>query len=304
MRVAITGATGFVGTHLVRKLEERNIDYLVVSRDAAKASRTFARAQGILEWDPPRAGPDPKRLDGLDAVVHLAGATIAQRWTARAKRDIFDSRIASTRLLVKALEETDTPPPTLVSHSAIGFYGPRDDTALTEEASAGDDFLADLCRAWEEEASRASRLGVRVVTPRVGIVLGQGGGALPLMLTPFRLGLGGPIGSGRQWMSWIHIEDVVELIQHAIRTPDVQGPMNATAPNPVRNSTFSKTLGRVLHRPAILPTPIFGLKLLYGEFASVLATGQRVLPERALATGYDFRFPDLEEALASAVRSP
>jgi uncharacterized protein (TIGR01777 family) len=204
-------------------------------------------------------------------------------------------------LLVDCLQILATPPPVLVSHSAIGFYGPRGDEILDETAPGGDDFLAGVCRDWEEAAGGAVRAGIRVVNPRVGIVLGRGGGALSMMLTPFRLGLGGPIGHGRQWMSWIHVDDVVGLLLHAIGRRDVSGPVNATAPEPVTNRDFSRALGRALGRPAVLPTPVFALKLLYGDFAEILATGQRVMPARAVESGYAFRFPDLGAALAEVV---
>lgn len=301
MAVAITGATGFVGTALQRALSETGIDYLVVTRDARRAKQRCREAAGVIEWDPPNSGPTPEALDGLDGVFHLAGSTIAKRWTAKAKQTIRDSRVGSTRVLVESLRQCSRPPKVLISASAIGFYGPRDDTGLDETAPAGSDFLAQLCRDWEAEAARAGELGTRVVNLRTGIVLGPGGGALSQMLAPFRLGVGGPIGNGRQWMSWIHLDDVVGLMVRAFRDNGLSGPLNATAPNPVTNREFSKTLGRVLRRPAVLPTPVFALKILFGEFADILATGQRVLPEKAVNADYEFRYPSLAKALADAV---
>jgi len=303
MRVAVTGATGFIGSRLVEKLEASGIGWMALSRNVAKARERLPGAVDIAHWDPPRQPPDRGKLEGLDAVVHLAGQPVAQRWTQAAKAAIADSRVLSTRMLAEALSALEQPPATLVSGSAIGVYGPRDDSALDEEASPGSDFLADLCQRWEAEARPAARRGIRVVHPRVGIVLGRGGGALSMMLTPFRLGVGGPIGNGRQWMSWVHIDDVVGLILHAIRTSTIEGPLNVTSPRPVRNREFSKELGRALHRPAFLPTPVLGLKLLYGEFADILATGQRVIPAKALDSGYRFQHPELGAALEDVLRS-
>jgi uncharacterized protein len=303
MRIAITGATGFIGGHLTARLDAEGTAYVVLTRNPETARRTRPNAADIVHWDPPAAGPPPGKLEGLDAVVHLAGLNLARRWTSAVKSEIFDSRVLSTRVLATTLAGLESPPGVLISQSAIGFYGPRDDTPLEEDAPGGSDFLARLCQQWEKAAAPAAHRGVRVVHPRVGIVLGRDGGALPLMLTPFRLGLGGPIGNGQQWMSWVHIDDVVGLILHAIRQTPVIGPMNATAPTPVRNSDFSKALGRALHRPAFLPTPVFGLKLLFGEFAHVLTTGQRVVPAKASASGYAFRYPELGGALSDVVQA-
>jgi len=301
MRVAITGATGFVGGHLVSRLEKEDAACTVLTRSVARAREQFPSAADLVHWDPPRVAPDRSKLEDLDAVIHLAGEPVAQRWTRAAKASIFDSRILSTETLVDTLAGLDSPPKTLVSSSAIGFYGPRNDSRLDEAAEGGQDFLADLCRKWEAAADEATGKGIRVVRTRVGIILGPDGGALSLMRTPFRLGAGGPIGNGRQWMSWVHIDDVVGLILHAIRTPSLEGPLNVTAPEPVRNKEFSKALGRALHRPAVLPTPVFALKLAYGEFADILATGQRVIPAKAEASGYAFRFPELDPALRDAL---
>lgn len=301
MHVIITGATGFIGGHLTARFDREGIAYTVLTRDPSRARERCPGARDWVRWDPPEVAPDGARLGKPDAVVHLAGAPVAQRWTAAARRAIYDSRVLSSRLLVDALAGLDRPPSVLVSHSAVGFYGPRGDEVLDENAPGGDDFLARLCRDWEEAAGRAAGAGIRVVHPRVGIVLGPDGGALAMMLTPFRLGAGGPIGHGRQWMSWIHVDDVVGLILHAISTGAISGPINATAPEPVTNRDFSRALGRALKRPAILPTPVFALKLLYGDFADILATGQRVVPARALDSGFQFRYPELDAALADAV---
>jgi uncharacterized protein (TIGR01777 family) len=301
MKVAITGATGFIGRQLVVALESSGHQYVIVTRRRGPAKMTFPNASAIVEWNLPSEDLEPDALEGLDGVIHMAGAPVAQRWTADAKRAIEDSRVQYTRALVHALGKTSNRPGVLVSFSAIGYYGVRDDTPLAESAEPGTDFLARVCRGWEGEATRATEFGIRVVNPRIGIVLGRGGGALAQMLTPFRMGVGGPIGNGRQWMSWIHVSDVVGIALEALTNQTLSGPVNATAPRPATNRDFSKALGRALHRPAVLPIPVFGLKLLFGGFADVLATGQRVVPEKALSAGYRFRYPDLEEALAEAV---
>lgn len=296
MKVAITGATGFVGNRLVSVLKEKSIDVLVISRDVEKAHRLFPSAAAI-QWNPPDSGPSAGSFVGVDTVVNLAGATVARRWTSRVKQSVRDSRVLSTRLLVESLLQESTKPKVLVSASAIGYYGPRGDTKYDESGPGSNDFLGDVSRQWEAEAMRAASGGIRVVTPRIGIVLGSGGGALAQMLFPFKMGVGGPIGDGSQWMSWIHIDDLVNLFLHAIEKSGVSGPLNATAPEPVTNREFSKTLGRVLKRPAFLPTPPFALKLAFGEFADILSTGQRIVPAKALASGFQFRYPSLEGAL-------
>ena len=301
MKVAITGATGFIGRELIRELESTGTEYVIITREPNRARRKFPRASNVLEWSLPATALEPDDLEGLDGVIHMAGAPVAQRWTASHKRAIEESRVLYTRGLVEAVGRTSQRPPVLISFSAIGYYGVRDDTRLTETSSAGSDFLAQVCRSWEEEAAKATALGIRVVNPRVGIVIGRGGGALSQMLLPFKLGIGGPIGNGRQWMSWVHVSDVVGLALDALTNTALRGPINATAPEPVTNREFSKSLGRVLHRPAILPIPVLGLKLMFGDFADVLATGQRVIPDKAIRAGYKFRFPNLEEALADAV---
>lgn len=302
MHVAITGATGFIGGHLVSRLDTEGISWSVLTRSVERARQKLPHARSIVHWDPPGTAPEASKLEGLDAVVHMAGVPVAQRWTRAAKAAILESRVRSTETLTETLLTLRTPPPVLVSHSAIGFYGPRDDSPLDENATGGSDFLARVCRSWEDAARPAREHGIRVVNPRIGIVLGPDGGALPMMLPPFRLGIGGPIGSGKQWMSWIHIDDVVGLLLHAIREPAIAGPLNATSPAPVRNKEFAQALGAALHRPALLPTPVIGLKLIYGEFADILATGQRVIPAKARQTGYVFRFPDLGDALRDVLK--
>jgi len=301
LRIAVTGATGFIGKRLIEEFECEGIEFLVITRNPSNARRLFPKAANILEWHPPEEGLDPTDLSGLDGVINLSGATVAQRWTAKTKDAILHSRVDSTRLLVDAIRGLEKPPPVLVNTSAIGFYGSCDSTQLTEASPPGLDYLANVCKQWEAESQKASASGIRVVNPRIGIVLGRGGGAMTNMLTPFKLGVGGPIGDGSQWMSWIHIDDVAGLLIHSLRNDSLSGPLNVTAPEPATNKTFSKTLGHLLHRPAILPLPVFVLRLGFGEFAHILATGQRVLPKQALAAGYCFRFPKLHEALTEII---
>lgn len=301
MQVAVTGATGFIGRKLVAALDAAGHSTVIVTRRRESASRAFPNAAGVVEWDLPGRELDPGVLEGLDGVVHMAGAPVAQRWTANAKRVIEESRILYTRALAGAIGRASRPPSVLVSFSAIGYYGVRGDERLDEAASAGTDFLARVCRGWEGEAARAADSGVRVVNPRVGIVVGRGGGALAQMLTPFKMGVGGPIGNGRQWMSWVHVDDVIGIALDALTRGALAGPVNATAPEPVTNRDFSKALGRALRRPAVLPIPVLGLKVLFGGFADILATGQRVIPSKALSAGYEFRYADLDAALAEAV---
>jgi uncharacterized protein (TIGR01777 family) len=242
--------------------------------------------------------PPPEAFDGVDAVLHLAGESVAEgRWTATQKNRIRDSRVLGTRHLVQGIAQAARKPAVLVSASAVGYYGDRGDEELTESARPADDFLARVCVDWEREAVAAEKAGVRVVTARTGIVLGAGGGALAKMLTPFKLGGGGPLGNGRQWMPWIHVADLARLYVHAAETSSIQGAMNAVAPHPVRNSEFTKALGRALHRPAFIPAPYFGLRLLFGEFAQVLFASQRVIPRVALDSGFVFQFPEIAAAL-------
>jgi hypothetical protein len=240
----------------------------------------------------------------MDAVVHLAGETIAGRWTPEKKRKIYDSRVLGTRNLVEGLTRLDAQekPKVLVSASAVGYYGDRGDERLTEEAPPSEGFLSKVCQDWEREARRAEELGLRVVRLRFGIVLGPGGGALQTMLPLFKLGLGGPLGSGRQWWSWVHLDDVVGLITFALENEAFSGAVNATAPNPVRQREFARTLGRVLRRPAALPAPAFALRLALGEFAGELLASTQAIPQKAQEMGYRFKYPELEGALRQILR--
>ena len=295
MKALVTGTTGFVGPRLLRLLEQPT----VLTRRPDRAAESIGHLAGkIVRWNPLEGPPPQEAFDDVDVVFHLAGESVAEgRWTPQQKAKIRDSRVIGTRHLVAGMTRTESGPRTLISASAVGYYGDRGDEELTESAPPADDFLAKVCVAWEAEANAATEHGIRVVTARTGIVLGSGGGALGKMLTPFRLGAGGPLGSGKQWMPWIHVADLARLYTHAAETSSLAGPMNSVAPNPVRNSEFTKSLARQLRRPAFLPAPYFGLRLAFGEFAQVLFASQRVLPKVALETGFVFQYPLLAEAL-------
>jgi uncharacterized protein (TIGR01777 family) len=295
MKALVTGATGFVGPRLLRMLDGP----VVLSRNPERARTALGRLAGpIYRWDPMRGPPAPEVFEGVDVVLHLAGESVAEgRWTPAQKARIRDSRVVGTRHLVQGIAQASARPKTLVSSSAVGYYGDRGDEELTEAAAPAHDFLADVCVEWEREALVAEQHGVRVVTARTGIVLGAGGGALAKMLTPFKLGAGGPLGNGRQWMPWIHVADLARLYLHAAETASIRGPMNAVAPHPVRNSEFTKALARQLHRPAFMPAPYLGLRLLFGEFAKVLFASQRVIPRVAIDTGFVFQYPEIAVAL-------
>jgi uncharacterized protein len=301
MRVAVTGATGMIGGALVEELRARGDEPVALSRDAAGARVRLG--VDAYEWKEPKAEPPPlEALRRSDAVVNLLGETIAQRWSDDARREIRDSRVLSTRNLVAALAELPDGerPRVLVSQSASGWYGARAEERLDEAEPAGDDFLARLTIDWEAEADRAEQLGVRVVQTRTGVVLAEAGGALEKMLPFFKLGVGGPVAGGRQYVPWIHLDDVVGALLFALENDAVRGPVNVTAPEPVTNKELSRTLGRVLRRPAVAPVPALAVKTLYGEMASIVTTGQRAVPARLQELGYEFRRPDLEQALRAA----
>jgi len=291
MRVLVTGGTGLVGRPACDALRAAGHAVTIVSREPG---RVPARAIG---WDGLRTA-----IPETDAIVNLAGESIASgRWTAARKAAIRSSRVEATRALVDAAAAASPRPKVLVNASGVGYYGAHGDEPLDETAAAGTDFLARLCVEWEAEARRAEALGVRVVVVRLGVVLAPDGGALSAMLLPFRAGLGGPIGGGRQWISWVHRDDVVGLLREAVGNTEYAGPVNATSPNPVTNRDFARALGRALHRPTVLPVPGIGLRLLMGEMATMLLTGQRVLPKVAERLGYAWQQPELPEALERCV---
>jgi uncharacterized protein (TIGR01777 family) len=298
MQIVMTGGTGFIGRSLCAALCLEGHRVTLLTRRREDAQRSCGSTVTAVEWNGREAGAWEHCLEGADAVVNLAGAPIADgRWTEARKRLLTESRVGTTRLLVEAMSRRSSNPRTLVSTSGIGYYGATDDRVLDERATHGQGFLADLCLAWEAEALRATEFGVRVVILRTGMVLEQDGGALPKMLLPFRLFAGGPIMPGTQWVSWIHRRDHIGLIRWALTTPSVSGPVNAVAPDAVTMKQFCGLIGRVLHRPSWLPVPGFALQMALGELGTLMTTGQRVNPAKALAGGYIFHYPTLEPAL-------
>ena len=294
--IAITGATGLIGTALVQRLRSRG--------HAVRRLVRSTRGQQVddVVWDPARGPLDPAALTDVSAVVHLAGEPVAQRWSASRKAAIRESRVGSTTALAAAISGMSGPPPVLLSGSAVGYYGDRQEELLDEGSRPGDDFLAEVTQEWERATLPAARAGARVVLMRTGVVLDPSGGALARLLPPFRLGAGGPLGNGRQWMSWISMEDQLSAIECALWCDEVRGPVNFVAPNPVTNAEFATTLGRVLARPAIIPVPRLALELLFGEMAgATLLASQRAMPRALVAAGYEFEYPTLEQALRHAV---
>ena len=297
MRVVIAGASGLIGRQLAPALRAAGLD-------VRRLVRRVASGPDEIAWDPVRGRLDAQALAGTDGVINLAGRSLLGRWTAGVKADIVNSRVQATRLLVDAIAGMPARPTVLVSTSAVGYYGHRGDEVLTETSSAGTGFLAELTKVWEGEARRAVDLGVRVVCPRLGLVLARNGGALGPMIPLFRVGLGGPIGTGRHWWSWIHIDDVVAAIEAALTTSSLVGPVNVVGPAPVRNREFARTLGSVLRRPAILPAPAFAVRFVLGEVADeMILSSQRVLPARLQAQGFVFRWQELSAALENLTTS-
>jgi len=306
MKVFVTGGTGLVGSRLIARLRQRGDQVVVLTRRPAAARTQFADCT-VVEGDPMQEGPWMDALADCDGVIHLAGENIfARRWNDAFQTLLVDSRLKSTANIVKALARNPRTPAgagkVLVNASAIGYYGPHGDEEIDETGAPGNDFLARVCVDWEKAALAAQEHGVRVAIVRVGVVLDRGGGALAKMLTPFKLGVGGPVGSGKQWMSWVHNDDLAGIFLLALDNPAATGPLNGTAPNSLTNRDFSKALGRALGRPAFLPTPAFGLRVMLGQVAEVITTGQRVLPRRALELGYPFKYPVIELALADVLR--
>jgi len=294
--IAVTGATGLIGSSLVQRLSAHG-----------HTIRRFVHSPGDAQpgdvvWDAERGALPPGALDGVEAVVNLAGAPIAKRWTDERKQDIRASRVTGTEQLARAIAAMHEKPRVLVNASAVGYYGDRGDEVLTESSAPGRDFLAGVCVDWERATTPAADAGVRVVLVRTGVVLSKDGGALAKMLPPFKLGMGGPMGSGEQWMSWIALEDHLHAVEHCLFVDRVRGAVNLVAPNPVRNSHFTTTLGRVLARPALIPVPAIALTLMYGEMArQTILASQRVLPDALAASGFDFRHPTLEGAIRAAL---
>lgn len=299
MTFLITGATGFIGRALVQRLLEtgHNVNYAGRRRNSTMDSRA------AFHWWEAGKEPPVDTMPDLDAVVHLAGEPVAQRWSHEVKNRIYNSRVEGTRQLVSALGRLPNKPRVLVSASAIGYYGSRGSELLTEQSGPGKDFLAEACVAWEREAARAGQFGIRVVNPRISVVLGLGGGALPKMAAPFRMGIGGQLGDGRQYISWIHLEDLVELLIFAVQSEGVKGAMNAASPAPVTNKQFTADLAHAMHRPALFAVPKLALHALMGEMAGTVLASQRVIPTVPQAAGFSFRYPDLRPALTELMRA-
>jgi uncharacterized protein (TIGR01777 family) len=300
MKVAITGATGFVGSRLVEQLQERGDQPLILTRNRDAGLKAFPNLE-VVTYTPTKSGDWQEVISGCDAVVHLAGEPIAEsRWTAKQKQEIINSRQLGTQKIIEAIKKANPKPKVLVNASAIGFYGTSETASFDETSASGSDFLAEVCQKWEAEAQKVKDLGVRLVILRFGIVLGNGG-ALAKMIPPFKLFAGGPLGTGKQWFSWIHRDDLVNLIIEALTRSDLEGVLNATAPNPVRMSELCQTLGDVLSRPSWLPVPSFALEALLGEGAQIVLEGQQVLPKRAISSGFKYQYPTLKQALAEIV---
>lgn len=298
MNITISGASGLIGRRLLKVLAKDGHVLTALSRHAGTNLPPGVR---LSVWDPVKGEAPADGLRDADAVIHLAGTPVAQRWNAQVKRDIRESRVAGTRNLVQGISKLTRKPQVLVCASAIGYYGSRGDEVLAESAGPGSDYLSEVCVAWEKEARSAEALGMRVVRVRTGVVLDARGGALPRMLPPFRMGVGGKLGSGKHWMSWIHLDDLAALFQFALVKP-VSGAVNGVAPNPVTNAEFTRTLAAAVHRPAIFPVPGFALRLLFGEMSEILLASQRAAPKAAESAGFTFRFPQLAGALADVLK--
>ena len=295
MNVLVTGATGFIGSGLCEALTQAGHTVSALSRSPTSARRRLPSVGQLFLWRPAAGPPPPEALAGIEAVIHLAGESLKGRWTGAKKRAIRDSRIMGTRHLVQGIESAEPRPRVLVSASAVGYYGDRGDEELTEQSPPGEGFIAEVSVGWEAEACRARALGLRVVPLRTGLLLGRGGGLLGPLLPLYRLGLGGALGSGRQWWPWVHQDDLTGLVTQALES-DWDGPVNVTAPVPVRQREFAATLGRVLRRPALMPAPSFALKVVLGELANEMLFSRRAMPAHVQACGYRFRFTELEAA--------
>jgi len=299
MNVVVCGGTGFVGNALVPELIGQGHHVVSIGRRVGHAHTRHERLT-LLAADTTTDGPWQETIRKADVVVNLAGTSIFTRWTDRAKQSMVNSRIRTTKAIVNAIEKPNT---VLINTSAVGYYGDRGDDILDESASAGTDFLAELAVKWEAEAFRASSKGNRVVAARFGVVLGKGGGALEQMLTPFRFFVGGPLGNGRQWFSWIHMEDLIRAVLFCIETDTIQGPVNFVSPQPCTNREMVRSIGRILNRPSWMPAPAFALRLVLGEFASVLLASQRVMPKRLLENGFLYHFPTIASALENLLHA-
>ncbi|MHC4339310.1 MAG: TIGR01777 family oxidoreductase [Planctomycetota bacterium] len=298
MKVLVVGASGFIGQRLVASLAERGDHVVVTGRSEKRLDKMFGNKASPFAWDPNSGPPPVEALKNVDGVINLAGEPVAKgRWTKAKKKRIRVSRVGGTRHLVEGLRALEKKPSVLVSASAVGYYGDRKHNALNEDSAPGDGFLMEVCKEWEAEAGKAREAGIRTAIVRVGVVLGRDGGAYPLMSRPFRLFVGGPIGLGKMWMSWIHIDDIVGIFLHCLDTAGADRIYNGTAPNPVSNLEFTSTLASVLRRPALFPVPPMALRVGLGAFADVITASQRVMPLRTIGVGYEFKYPKLRAAL-------
>jgi uncharacterized protein (TIGR01777 family) len=300
MKILITGGTGFIGTQLTSRLIQDGHQVTILTR-SLKGAKGSSPGISYLEGDPTRKGPWQEAIKNHDAVINLAGASIFSKWTEEHKKTLRESRVNTTQNIVEGIASHPERPFTLFSTSAVGYYGFCGDEELTEESPQGDDFLARMALEWEGEALKAREKGARVVITRFGIVMGERGGALSQMIPLFKKYVGGPIGSGKQWFSWVHIKDLAEAFIFLLKHPEISGPVNVCSPNPVRNKDLAKALGSALHKPSFIPAPGFMVKLVLGEFGSVILEGQRVIPKRLLENGFVFQFPDIEKALQGIV---
>ena len=298
MKVLVTGATGFVGKRVVKQLLDGGDEVVVLTRNLAKAALTLGSNCKYYQWLDTLANPPAEAFNGVDGIINLMGEGIAdKRWDEDQKKKIYDSRIISTGKLIETIKGLPSKPKVMVSTSAVGVYGNRNEEEITEESTLGNDFLAGVCKDWEAEANKAAALGIRVAIIRTGVVLGRGGGALKKMLPIFKLGAGGPVGNGKQYMSWIHVDDLASMYVEVLKNNTVQGPFNGTAPYPATSKEFARTLGKTLHRPAFAPAPAFALKMVFGEMSAVLLEGQKVIPLKFKDKKFRYRYPTLEMAL-------
>jgi uncharacterized protein len=301
MKVAVVGGTGFVGTRLIERLQAEGHQVVLLVRNRSKAQAQFPKIE-VIEYSPKQSGPWQQSISGCDGVINLAGEPLATRWNDSIKKEVLESRTLGTQKIVEAIAQANPKPSVLINASAVGYYGTSETATFQETSSPGDDFLAHVCKEWEAEAEKVKASGTRLVIIRIGIVLGPDGGVLARMMLPFQVFAGGPLGSGEQWVSWIHRDDLVNLILKALTDPTVAGIFNGTAPNPVRMGELCQVLGQIVKRPSWLPVPGFALELLLGEAAKLVLEGQQVLPQQTQAIGFQFQYPTLQTALKQIVK--
>jgi uncharacterized protein (TIGR01777 family) len=302
-KIIVTGATGLIGRKLVASLIEKKFEVIILSRDVRKAKSMFPDVKDFVEWDYQKPDEWKSRLENADAVIHLAGVNLfAKRWNSNFKKMIKDSREVSTKNLVEAIIHSNNKAKVFISASGIGFYGDRNNEVLTENSTSGNDFIAEVCNAWELESQQLNKANIRNVQIRTGLVLSKEDGALKQMLPAFKFFVGGPLGNGKQWTSWLHIDDIVGMYLHALDNDKISGPLNAVSSNPIRMKEFAKTLGKVIKRPSLFPVPKFMLKIIIGEAAEVVTGSQKVIPDKLIKNGYKFKFTKLEDALKDLLK--